>query len=55
MDFDTIIYFSKQFTTVLFSVFFTGVLIWTYRKGNKIKLENIKYSIFDDEELRRME
>jgi cbb3-type cytochrome oxidase subunit 3 len=54
MDFDAIVYFSKLFTTVLFSVFFTGVLIWAFRKSNKQELEGIKYAIFDEEELRRM-
>ena len=55
MDLETVIYYSKQFTTILFATFFTGVSIWAYWKGNKDEIESIKLSIFDEEELRRME
>jgi cbb3-type cytochrome oxidase subunit 3 len=55
MDYETIISFSKQFTTLLFASFFTGVFIWAYWKGNKEELEGIKLSIFDEDELRRMQ
>ncbi len=54
MDFESSVYFSKVFTTVLFSIFFAFVLVWAYWKGNKSRFEEIKLSIFDDEEKRRM-
>lgn len=53
MDFETMVGFSKQFTTVLFFSFFMGVTFWAYRKKNKNELEEIKFSIFEDEEIRR--
>jgi len=51
---DELLLFSKQFSTVLFSTFFIVVLIWAYSKRNKTKLEELKYSIFTEEELRRI-
>lgn len=52
MDFETLVGFSKQFTTVLFFTFFMGVTYWAYNKNNKVELENIKFSIFDEDELK---
>lgn len=52
---DEILSFSKQFSTVLFFSLFMLILYLTYRKGKKNELEAIKYTIFDEEELRRME
>jgi cbb3-type cytochrome oxidase subunit 3 len=54
MEFETLVGFSKQFTTVLFFSFFTGVTLWAYSKKNKYALEEVKYSIFDEEEVRRL-
>ena len=54
MDFETLVGFSKQFTTVLFFSFFIGVTLWAYSKRNKYELEEIRYSIFDEDEVRRL-
>ncbi|GIW21463.1 MAG: hypothetical protein KatS3mg068_0470 [Candidatus Sericytochromatia bacterium] len=54
MDFETINIFSKQFSTLIFFSVFLIVLFKTYRPRNKHKIENIKYSIFDEDEIRRM-
>lgn len=54
MEFETIVGFSKQFTTILFFTFFMGVTYWAYNKKNKYALEEVKYSIFDEDEVRRL-
>ncbi len=54
MEFETLVGFSKQFTTILFFSFFMSVTFWAYRKKNKSELEEIKYSIFDEDEIRRL-
>ncbi|MFN8576889.1 MAG: CcoQ/FixQ family Cbb3-type cytochrome c oxidase assembly chaperone [Candidatus Sericytochromatia bacterium] len=54
MEFETIVGFSKQFTTILFFTFFMGVTYWAYNKENKYALEEVKYSIFDEDEIRRL-
>lgn len=54
MEFETLVGFSKQFSTVLFFLFFISVTFWAYRQENKIELEEIKYSIFDEDEIRML-
>jgi cbb3-type cytochrome oxidase subunit 3 len=54
MEFETLVGFSKQFSTVLFFSIFMIVTFWAYRKDNKVVLEEVKYSIFDEEEIRRI-
>lgn len=54
MDFNTMVAFGKELSTVLFFSFFMFVLFYSYRSSNKEPLEAIKFSIFDDEEIRRM-
>ena len=51
---DGIVVFSKQFSTLLFFTFFMIVLYMTYRKDKKVEIEEMKYTIFDEEELRRI-
>lgn len=51
---EELVAFTKEFATVLFFCFFTYTLFQTYHKKNKHSLEAIKYSIFTDDELRRM-
>jgi len=52
---DYILLFSKQFSTVLFFLFFVGIVLWTYVLNSKTTMENIRYLIFDEEEIRRMQ
>jgi cbb3-type cytochrome oxidase subunit 3 len=54
MNFETINIFSKQFSTVIFFFVFVIVMFNTYRPKNKVEIESIKYSIFDEDEQRRI-
>lgn len=52
MDFETVNIFSKQFSTIVFFLVFVIVIFNTYRPKNKVEIESIKYSIFDEDEKR---
>lgn len=54
MSFDTMVNLGKDISTILFFSFFMYVFYDAYKKGNKEELEAIRFSIFDDEEIRRM-
>lgn len=52
---EEVLIFSKQFATALFFTFFVIVLFRNYWYGRKEVIEEIRYSIFDEEELRGMQ
>ncbi|MFN4151279.1 MAG: CcoQ/FixQ family Cbb3-type cytochrome c oxidase assembly chaperone [Candidatus Sericytochromatia bacterium] len=54
MEFETMVSLGKEISTVIFFTFFMFVLFYAYNSRNKEKLESIKFSIFDEEEIRRM-
>lgn len=54
MSFETIVSIGKDISTILFFSFFMYVFYDSYKKSNKEELEAIRFSIFDDEEIRRM-
>lgn len=54
MTLDLIISLSKQISTLIFFTFFMTIIYLTYRKGKKNEIESIKFSIFEEEELRGM-
>lgn len=54
MSFDTMVNIGKDISTILFFSFFMYVFYDSYKKSNKEELEAIRFSIFDDEEIRRM-
>ncbi|MEK7433736.1 MAG: hypothetical protein AABZ74_11435 [Cyanobacteriota bacterium] len=52
MEFSDLSSIIKQVNTVFFFVFFMTVFFMTYFGKNTKEIENMKYSIFDDQELR---
>ena len=52
MEMNDVISIIKQANTVIFFVFFMSVFFITYFGKNTKEIENIKYSIFDENELR---
>ncbi len=52
MEFSDMMSIIKQGNTVFFFVFFMTVFFMTYFGKNTKEIENIKYSIFDEQELR---
>lgn len=54
MNVDLMVSLSKQVSTLIFFTFFMTVVYLTYRKGKKNEIEAIRFTIFEEEELRGM-
>lgn len=54
MSYETMVNLGKDISTILFFSFFMYVFYDSYKKSNKEELEAIRFSIFDDDEIRRM-